>query len=912
MRRPGVSRFLGVVAVASSLSFTGRVQATPTTPPEFLYQLAQEYLVAGQDAEAIHELRKLLLLEPHHLQAQKQLAILEQKQRVLRDRAIEEALNRLGSATAEPVPLHIGAGQAREAAMRKALIDAGLSPDKLAPPPVPPLSGETPLEGGYGALDRLNEALSPLTISGEVRSTTGITRDDVILQEANGDLNERNFRVFSGPLRFNTFDPRVFNRLRLDIDTNPETAWQLHSNITVDPWSFVGKTDRLTVVGATPTDSVELELKWWSPTNTAINQIFLTLKNGDSLATPEIEVSEGRTVPTTVTSTFSNTFRIPSAEVDYTFQPIRWFWTGYQNDVTDFRIFPLALEGQALTSDDPLHLSNHHIYWEPSPWLDEWMPGRLNVGASPRDFTKGEWSDDLSFFTRDSDLVRLTALRGTSLQWQPVDNTSLQAALASPKTLWQEYERFNSVLGMARVKQELFDGRLNLGGVYTTRWGYNERRKDSTNNVYAVDLRLSPWEWLAWEGEGALSKTTQDITSAFKSDRQGWVWHNALTASWWEQRLTSRLFFTHMDAGFEPGLANYRNTRKDQFWGRHLHLKRRLRLLKEVTPSSAVTPSDLEAVRIGNGVDVGRDALGVRVSGSFLDERWQPLVDVRNVHQTNGKYVETVVRQENTVKPATWLTTKTLLLYHDLPRTIGGIDPFVVDGDTDRRFRNAAIVNGRNPSLWTYSLGAEVAPDDRLAVWGVWERTNDTTVATDNFPRGLLNNASFATFTEDGRVIRIDSPFLFGQGFFPQPPYPFFDIFRAGVYVAPWERLEFTVDWTRNEFEHAGQIDDNLNHVGFLAAWSPLKRLVLIGRYVVSWAIDVADENAGSGARFVSRHSLYGRLAWKLTDDSNLNIEFGEAALGPTPAVFSVDPFGEFYPTLDTEHLVRIVYSSKF
>jgi len=498
-----------------------------------------------------------------------------------------------------------------------------------------------------------------------------------------------------------------------------------------------------------------------------------------------------------------------------------------------------------------------------------------------------------------------------SLRWQPLEETSLQAALASPKGLWQEYERFNSFVGMARLKQDLFDDRVSLGGLYTTRWGYNERRKDSTNDVYALDVRLSPWEWLTWEGEGAVSKTIQDRTSPFESDRRGFAWHSALTGQWGE-RVSSQLFYTHMDAGFDPGLANYRNTRKDQFWGRHLHLKRRLRLLGLISPSSPFSCHELEAVRIGNSVDVGRDVLGLRLRGSLFDARLEPLVDMRNAHRTDGKYLETVVRQENTMKPLRWLTAKTLFLYHDLPKTIGGIDPFIINADNDRPFRNSLIRDDRDPSLLTFAVGAELSPVDRVAIWGIWERTNDTTAATDNFPRGLLNSSSFTTFTEDGQVIRISEPSLFGQGFFPQPPYPFFDIFRAGIYVAPSEQLEFSVDWTRNEFEHAGQIDDNLNHVGLTAAWSPLKRLVVVGRYVISWAIDITRENAGEGAHFDPRHSLYGRLAWKLTDDSDLSIEFGEAALGLSPALFSVDPFGEFYPTLDTEHLVRIVYSSKF
>jgi hypothetical protein len=384
-----------------------------------------------------------------------------------------------------------------------------------------------------------------------------------------------------------------------------------------------------------------------------------------------------------------------------------------------------------------------------------------------------------------------------------------------------------------------------------------------------------------------------------------------LSNEWWEQRLTSRLFYTHMDSGFDPGLASYRFTRKDQFWGRHLRFKRKPALFTALTPASSLGWEDMDAVRLGDGVDIGRDVLGVRLSGSFWEKRFEPLIDLRNVHRTNGKYLETVVREENTIRPTTWLTAKTLFLYHDLPKTVAGIDPFLVNADDDRSVANATIVNGRDPSLWTYSLGAEIAPAPWYSVWGAWEHTNDSTIGTDNFPRGLLNSSSFTTVTEDGQVIRIPHTFLYSQGFFPQPPYPFFDIFRAGLYVEPHESLQLALDWTRNEFDHAGQIDDNLNHIGLLAAWSPVTRLIVAGRYVTSWAIDLADENSGTGKRFTRRHSLFGRIDWKATDQSHLYVEFGEAALGPS-ILFTVDPLGDYYPTLDTEHLVRIVYSCTF
>lgn len=926
-----MSRYLGL---ALAVGLTGHVEAAQTTPQDFLYQLAMEYLTSGQEGEAIHELHKLLLIDPHHAQAQQQLATLERQREMVRDQAIEDAFGRLGQRPTAPrgeVP-HIG----RDIAIEEALRQAGRRPTASAVPhisephrpitPVPPVAGEWPPtepreagrgtfddttpDGGYGPIKRLNERLAPLAVSGEARSSLGITRDDVIAQEANGDLNERNFRILSGPFRYNTFDPRIFSRLRVNLDTDETTNWQLHSNVTMDPWSFVGKTERVTVTGQTPTDSVEVELKWWSATNTAINEAFNTLNNGDSIATPEIETNEGRTVATCVTSAFSNTFCIPELDIDYTFQPVRWLWTGYKNEVVDWRVMPLALEDQAIGSDDPLALSNHHIYWEPSPWLDQWVPGRVNVGATPDDFTRGRFSDDLSFFTRDSDLTRLTALRGSTLRWG-LEDTHFQAAVASPKGLWQDYGSFDTVLGMARLKQEFLDDRFHLGGLHTSRTGYTEGKRDSTNRVYSVDSALSPVEGVKWEGQGAFSNSTQDRTGNFKSNTRGWAWHNALTVAMLEDHLTSRAFYTHMDEAFDPGLANYFNTRRDRFWGRHLRFKRKPLAWTAASPVSPVRWEDIEGARIGDGVDIGRDALGFRLTGSLLDERLQPLFDVRNVHQDSGKYIETVWRQETAVKPVRWLTAKTLFIYHDLPKTTAGIDPFLIDTDTGQSLANTAITDGQDPSLTTFSVGAEVAPTNVFAVWAIWERTNDSTAATDNFPRGLLNGSSLRTFTDGTQVIRTTSPFLYGQGFYPQPPYPFFDVFRAGVYVAPIEQLEFAFDATRNEFEHAGQIDDNLNHLGLTTAWAPTKRLVVMGRYVVSWAIDAASMNAGEGAKTASHHSLYGRLTWKTSEDSDLSVEFGEAALG-TSLLFTIDPLGDFYPTLDTEHLVRILYSNKF
>ncbi|RKY36432.1 MAG: hypothetical protein DRP78_03645 [Candidatus Omnitrophota bacterium] len=109
----------------------------------------------------------------------------------------------------------------------------------------------------------------------------------------------------------------------------------------------------------------------------------------------------------------------------------------------------------ALTSDDPLHLSNNKIYWEESPGLASWKPGNFN--SLPKDFSQGFFDDSLAFFTRDSSGQRLTALRGISLDFFPDDQTSIELVTATPKTLWQEYSNTDTVASSLRVKHFLSD-----------------------------------------------------------------------------------------------------------------------------------------------------------------------------------------------------------------------------------------------------------------------------------------------------------------------------------------------------------------------------------------------------------------------------------------------------------------------
>jgi hypothetical protein len=770
-----------------------------------------------------------------------------------------------------------------------------------------------------------------VSVHGEVYLGAGFTTEDAIWKRANFDLNERNFRLLSDNQlnnKENTFDPGVYDRLRLDVDAgNEDSSVAFHTNISIDPWSFVGKTDKVTVTGAGG-DTVELEVLYWSNTGYTVNQIFFTLENGDSFALPELKVQDGRVPATTVTSTFGNTFTIPELDINRQFQPIRELWVDLTpNQRTKFRVFPIAYGDMALTSNDPLRVSNNHTYWEESPWLQDWRPGHFNSGAG--DFFKGEWDDALAFFTRDSDGIRLTALRGIALDYVPSDSTSVAAVIASPKDLWQDYERVRAVPASVRVKSFLTDN-FYLGNTTNLHLGFADAERDAYNFVSGLDAGLSPWDGFKIEGQVSTSLSEQDLTNeTFATKERGNAYYFGITqTSLQDSELLegdyfavrpkepardyhkTRFFWARMDERFQSTLSSYRETRDDSYWSRHLNFRPPLDPFFR-GGSDGLSLYDLEPFAIGSGIDIGRYVFGWRTDMSFAEGDLVGLIDVRNVHRTNNKYLETVARTEWAHNTTDRLTTKLLLLRHDLPKTKGGIDPFIVDSATDDFLINAAIPDGEDPSLNTASLGAQYRLTDWMTAHGIWEYTNDFTVATDNFPRGLFNDSSFTTFTENGQTFRQQLPFLYNQGFFDLPPYEYHSIFKTGLLLTPDERWNIYLDYTRNPFEYAGQIDDNINHVGFEVSYLPTERLGLRSKYVWSRWNDINRVLNDGEVVFESHHNFFVEVRYNIRENENFRLQYG---VGSSPAISSstVDPFGGALLTLDTQHILRLFYQKTF
>ncbi|MEK6567759.1 MAG: tetratricopeptide repeat protein [Candidatus Omnitrophota bacterium] len=775
---------------------------------------------------------------------------------------------------------------------------------------------------------------SPVELSGEYQVALGATSEGFEWKRANGNLNERDYHILSDAAlnnRENTFDHRVFSRFRANLDAQSDYGLSFHTNITVDPWSFTGKTDKFTLRSASGMDSAEIELKYWSATGRIFNETFYTKNLGDSFAIPEIKVEDDMTSALAQTTTFGGTFNIPSKKIHREFQPVRELWFDYALDDAKLRVFPMALSDQALTSDDPLGLSNHHIYWEESPWILKWEPGHFNSGAGARDFSLGKWSDSLAFSTRDSDMVRLTALRGLSFDYQPTDETSFKLTGASPKGLWQEYNSFDNFPLAARLKQGVGD-KLTLGTTYTYRLGLNEDEnyeRDAVNYTWGLDSGYSPVPGTKIESQVAASLSKQDISSSYSSNKRGMAYHLALLGSPDRDLLglnynsikpeetdfsffKGRLQFTHMGEGFDPALASYRETRKDRFWSRHIHFRKPFARFYSDTDYNEPSLSwdDIAPFAIGDGIDIGRNVFGLRLEASTLDRKLDELFDIRNVHKSNGKYLENVARSETTYKPAEKLTTKVLAIYHDMHQTHAGKDPYLADG-SDRIVDNSIIPDDKNPSTKTFSLGANYDFFDWVSAYSIWEYSNDINAAYEAFPRGILNSGSFETFSEYGKTFRRQTTYLYNQYYFPLPPYPFNNAYKFGLTLRPAEKLEIFLDFTRNEYEYAGPITDDINHVGIEIAYAFSEKLKFFTKYAFSEMNDLIMMNVGENVRYENHHNFFFEGKYSFTSDDELAFQFGEFGRSAISAL-TFDPFGGSLGILDTQHIYRLYYRRKF
>ena len=767
---------------------------------------------------------------------------------------------------------------------------------------------------------------TPFALKGEYQVSFGIEGGDVIWKQANADLSERNWRILDGDAynrRENTFDPAVYSSIKFEIDRPQEQGWGFHSSFDFSPWSFIGKSERTFVTN--DGDTFDVEYKYWANDRYTINEIVYSDLRGDSLSLPELKVIDDKIPSVTITSLNSNILTIPELEISREVWPVRELWFDYNSDRIALKVFPVGMENLAYSSDDPLNLTNRHTYWEESQWLINWQPGHLNSGLATPDFQKGWWDDTVAYMTRDSTGTRFTALRGFSLNLDS-EKSSLDFTAASPKELWQDYDSFNTFQSALRGKYFCWDD-LTLGFVYGSKLGYDERTLDAFNHFLGIDFNLGLGPNTEFFLEAAVSRTEQDRQSDYETEKQGNSFQVSMINSSSEvfgkdyfgvlpeKKLPFyklRLSLTHMDRGFESALASFRETRGDTFWSRHISFRKPFDYYFAGLYGPSLSWDDIKTFAIGDGIDYGRDTISLRVKAeNLLDQRLDALFDVRNVHSINGKYVENVTRLETTYRVTDKLTTKLLGIYHDLPKTIENQDPFIIDPGTEEPYENSEVEGGKDPSLKTISLGANYDFFDWLNANFTWEHTNDSTLAYDNFGRGLLSWTSFSTYSEYDKIYRREIFGLNEESAFPLPPYSYFDIFKAGIGLRPKDNLEIYLDYGRNEYEWSQIIDDNTNHIGLEVSYSPIEKLGFYGRYVYSKCKDISELNEDSRVEKRSHHTFFSEVRLRIKEDSELIAQYGVGSI-VSIADSAYSPFGSGVATLDTQHIARVYYRKKF
>ena len=785
-----------------------------------------------------------------------------------------------------------------------------------------------------------NEFFSKVKITGEVRMAMGFDRDNgVFFTRANSNLNEKNFRILSSDQlnnRQNTFDPAVYSRIKVVVDAMIRDSVGMHMNVTVDPWSYTGKSKEVTVTSAWG-DKASYQYLFWGNNGYTMNHSVNTQRYGGTLNLPEVKVKGNTAAGTSVNSTICNqsnqcdSFSLPELKIDYTFQPLRELWFDFKpGDNSKIRIFPMAYQDQAMTTDEPLRLSNNRTWWEESPWIDDWRPGQVNVGNTPVDFTKGWWDKDLAFATSDSDVQRLTALRGVSIDMTPAEDTTLQATLATPKTLWQEYSEVTAVPGSARLKHFVGDN-MYVGGTTTMHLGLINGKIDKQNYVGGVDTGIVLAEHVKLSAQVSTSVSENDITNdQYRTKDGGQAYYASLEAvsnavdflktDYLGQKAgkgdssfyKTKLYFGRMDRGFESSLSNYHQTRKDAFWSRHLTFyPSPYSKMPGVTAS--MTEWDQGAFAIGTGLDYGRNAVGWRADMTQMDGKLDGMGDVRYVTTNENKYVETVARTEWKYLNTDKLTTKALLLWHGMPKTRAGEDPFVTSNELGTPFLNDKVAGGSDRDLKTATLGARYELTDWADVNGVWEYTNDFTLGADNYPNKIFDGMTTRIYTQNGNRYRENQPFLYDQGDFDQAPYAYHHIFKTGLHVQPTDIWDMYFDYTRNPNGFAGNIDDNMNHFGLETSLVPNARIGLYARYVISRGYDLNVLNRDKQFSYRTYHNVFLEGRYIAPKDNTFSLQYG---VGPVYFVetSSTNPSLAFYaaPVLTTQHMIRLIYEKKF
>lgn len=878
-----------------SFLFSGQVFAGVETV-EYLCELGVNFYRLGRYEDALSEFKKVLILDPYNPTARKYVNKIFGPPEITAEPQEELLVPEVKIETEERAAPEIEAKPAlkkedRERAMKDALRNI------------------TEKDKGKTDAQAEKKAQAPCVLSGEYRLSLGATPHDFIWKEANADRvgvpREKNWRYLWGDQRHNTYDPKIFDRLTVDLDTKFSGPLNAFMEVTVDPWTFIGK-NQVTVTSGS--DAVDIKLKYWSADRRTLNETYRS-QNGQVIRLKQSKVIDDKTTLSGLAIAPNNQRfgDIQPTEINRAYRPFRKLWFEYKQDGYALKVFPVSDQYEALTSDDPLRISNNHVYWEENPWLDEYEASRAFKSAG-EPIKEGRWIRSLSYIAKDSSddyPHRLTFLRGVSFKGD-LGSSSLEATAAAPMSLWDNYENANSAEGALRFKSPLGDA-LRLGFTSTTKVGISKRSAKAVNQAEAIDAVLQLSDYTNVYAEAATSYTSVQEAKGVDTKYDGVGIKAGLSYDASKEKgdglYKGEFCLAHMDSDFYPALSNYRYTRRDEpTFSRHIYF-------------SPIKDED-RALIWGDGVDRGRNAVGFRLDGRAFEEKLDAGLDYRNVRGTNGKYVESVLRTEATYQANERLTSKLLAYYQHLPRTHANYDPLIYTktmysltdyfSDDDEHPINTSVIDDKDPSVGAFGLGAKYALlEELLSVEGVYERTNDPL----DFPRGLLNDLSVGTEDRNGQLWDKLLPFLYDQKFFDQPPYDYYNIAKAKLTYTPAKEWEFILGFTFNENKYAAGIDDNINHLGLEVTYMPTDKWTFWLKGIYSRLIDVYKMNQQQRSDFYDSHfNVFFGSQYRLNKDENFTFLYGEF-------VGYDDPYAQSYwtlSTLDTQHIFRLFYKRKF
>ncbi len=761
--------------------------------------------------------------------------------------------------------------------------------------------------------------IGPFKISGEYRIGAGITSNDFIWKDANADKGgvpgEKNYRYLWGKDRYNTFDRKIYSGVKFNIDSNFESSspWSIHSQIAIDPWTFVGVAEvnaprsrsidasGNVTVHSPPADWAHIKLKYWSGSNTTIDEVYRS-DNGNIVNVPEIKVHKGRTPLTWASGAGEDwtgngiddhwgQFEISPSGIDYMYRPLRELFITYKGSNFTSTLFPMAYQDKAYTSDDPLRLSNNHLWWEESPWIESFQPSRQYTRPH-HPIERARWIRRFAFVARDSQLQRLTFLRGISLKSYPGANTSFDFTAASPMSLWDKYTDANSIEDALRFKWSPLD-KLTLGIISTGKFGLNGGSLEGENYLTGTDYNYKLTNNTKLFGEIASTYTRFEEADGYNYTYRGYAFMQGIKFN------EGKFYWAYLDKRFYPGLSNYRYTRWDPYYSRHIHFFN-------------LNPED-EAVRIGDSIDTGRQVVGFKYKKDFMNKSEKLLFDFRNTHKDSGEYIESIFRTETTSKLNNKLILKALLWYKDLPRTHQGFDPlintknvyYLTDyfSDRDEPIRNQNVAGGKNPSIGHFSIGAKYDFTNWFSFIPIYELTNDPGI----FPRSLLSTSWYEDELVNGRWYDKMVPTLYDQGFFDSPPYDYYSIMKLKTLFYLGENLNLVLTYTKNTNKYEAGIDDNINHFGFEVNYRPRRKWRLWVKYVYSKFIDLYRQVKDGSISYNGHNNLFLGARYLIDKDQYFDIMFCRKCL--FKCFFTNSASSTYYCDVHISHPCHLIIS---